>query len=240
MRSLGNYLLYMENTTRISDLPENITMQQPQQMSMGGFDQSSSTNYIPINLHPNPYGISAQNPIMPIPQQPNVQQVQQVQQLEQMASVQRQQQLSEQQQTEIQQIPQFRLPSRDVVIDTATYMNDNQIHANYIPTPKLTKDYILDYEDNVEKNIVDYEKKKHRENLIDEILSEMQLPVFVTVLFFLFQLPIVNTLVFKKFSFLSIYSDDGNFNIYGLLLKSILFGSLFFSVNKVVTFISEW
>jgi hypothetical protein len=169
-----------------------------------------------------------------------VQQVQQVQQLEQLAAVQRQQQLSEQQQAEIQQIPQFRLPSRDVVIDTATYMNDNQIQANYIPMPKLTKDYILDYEENADKNIVEHEKKKHRENLVDEILSELQLPVFVAVLFFLFQLPIVNTLVFKRFSFLSIYSDDGNFNIYGLVFKSLLFGSLFYSVNKVVTFISEW
>jgi hypothetical protein len=225
----------MENTTRISDLPENIMMQGPVQGN--GFDQASATNYIPMNIHPNPYGISAQNPIMPLPQQPDQQQVHQVQQLEQMAAMQRQQ---EQIQQEVQQTPVVRLPSRDVRLDTGSYTHDEEIRANYIPRPKLTKDYIIDYEETTRERIAEHDKKKHRESRIDQLLEEFQVPIFVTVLFFFFQLPMVNTMVFKQFSFLSIYTDDGNFNIYGLLFKSILFGIFFYSVQKTATFISEF
>lgn len=225
----------MENTTRISDLPENIMMQSSGQGN--SFDQASGANYIPMNIHPNPYGISAQNPIMPLPQQPDQQQVHQVQQLEQMAAMQRQQ---EQIQQEVQQTPVVRLPSRDVRLDTGSYTHDEEIRANYIPRPKLTKDYIIDYEETTRERIAEHDKKKHRESRIDQLLEEFQVPIFVTVLFFFFQLPVVNTMVFKQFSFLSIYTDDGNFNIYGLLFKSMLFGTFFYSVQKTATFISEF
>jgi len=59
------------------------------------------------------------------------------------------------------------------------------------------------------------------------------------ILFFFFQLPIVNSMLFKRFSFLSIYNDDGNFNVTGLILKSILFGSSYYISQKVTTFLSE-
>jgi hypothetical protein len=102
----------MNTTTRISDLPENITMQisnnnnmQQNMMINGGgekkFDPNINTNYVPINVHPNPYGISEQNPIMPLPQHqqpPNVQQMQQMQQLEQLSVGQQQQMQQAQQQ----------------------------------------------------------------------------------------------------------------------------------------------
>ena len=108
----------MEKTTRISDLPENITMQMPAYGATmntnggggggGGNKQNmnfdSPTNYTPINIHPNPYGISAQNPIMSPPQQPNVQQMQQMNHMEYSQPPTRQY-LSEQQQMEIQNMP---------------------------------------------------------------------------------------------------------------------------------------
>jgi len=221
-------------TTRISDLPENISLQMPNsftQNNTGGFDQGSSTNYIPMNIHPNPYGISAQNPIMPNPQQPNVQQIQQVNQMEQ---------LSKQHQAELQNMQQMRLPSRDIPLDTSGYLNDEEIQANYIPKTKLTKDYIREHEDKTEKIQREHEEKKHRENKVDDILTEFQIPVFIAVLFFIFQLPIINSMIFKRFSFLSIHNLDGNFNFYGLLLKSMLFGSVYYSIQKCANFIIEF
>jgi len=261
----------MNTTTRISDLPENITMQisnnnnmQQNMMINGGgekkFDPNINTNYVPINVHPNPYGISEQNPIMPLPQHqqpPNVQQMQQMQQLEQLSvgqqqqmqqqqmqmqqqQMQQQQGLTEQQQYELQQLKQVRLPSRDIPITTNNYMQDEQIQPNYIPKPKLTSDYIHDFEETTEKNIKKHEEKKHRESRIDELLSELQTPILLIVLYFIFQMPIINTMIFKKFSFLSIYTLDGNFNFYGLLFKSMMFGGLFYTVQKIMKFISEF
>jgi hypothetical protein len=219
----------MNNTTRISDLPENIMSQPTKHDNLT--EESQPTNYIPINVHPNPYGISAQNPIMPPMQQPpNEQQMMQVKHLER---------LSEEQMMELQNMHQVRLPSKDVKIDTQSYTTDEAVQPNYIPKPKLTKDYILDYEEEFEKKHAENKKRKHQENKIDELLTEFQVPIMISVLFLVFQLPIVNTLVFKRFSFLSIYHEDGNFNFYGLLFKSALFGSAFYFIQKTLDYISD-
>lgn len=237
----------MEKTTRIADLPENITVQMPTYNpninQSNNMNMDTATNYMPINVHPNPYGISAQNPIMPIPQQPNVQQMNQMNhmtQMEQITVKRPKQQFIDQQQMDLQNMQQIRLPSRDIPIDTTNYLQDEQTQPNYIPKSNVSSDYIRDYEETTEKNIREHEKKKYRESRIDEILSELQTPILICILFFIFQLPIINTIIFKKFSFLSLHNDDGNFNFYGLLFKSMMFGSLFYSVQKVTTFISEF
>jgi len=218
----------MNNTTRISDLPENVMIQmnRPDDLT----EAVPPTNYIPINVHPNPYGVSAQNPIMP----PMEQQMMQMNQLEQMSNV-----LSDQQKAELLDMRQLRLPSKHVQIDTQSYMQDAEVQPNYIPRPKLTKDYIHDYEEEYEKKKKDNDSKKHRESKIDEILTELQTPILVAILFMVFQLPIINTLVFKKFSFLSIYHEDGNFNFYGLVFKSVFFGSCYYTIQKVIEYLSD-
>ena len=236
----------MEKATRISDLPENITVQMPSynpNINQSNMNIDSATNYMPINVHPNPYGISAQNPIMPIPQQPNAQQMNQMNQMNQMEQInvkRPKQQFIDQQQLELQNMQQMRLPSRDIPIDTTNYIQDEQTQPNYIPKSNVSSDYIRDYEETTEKHIREQEKKKYRESRIDEILTELQTPILICILFFIFQLPVINTIIFKKLSFLSLHNEDGNFNFYGLLFKSIMFGSLFYSVQKVTTFISEF
>jgi hypothetical protein len=71
------------------------------------------------------------------------------------------------------------------------------------------------------------------------IISELQVPIVIILLYFFFQMPIMNTLLFKKFSFLSIYNDDGNFNLSGLMLKSILFGATYYSMIKTAQYLTE-
>lgn len=218
----------MNNITRISDLPENVMIQmnRPDDLT----ESLPPTNYIPINVHPNPYGVSAQNPIMP----PMEQQVAQMRHLEKTSSV-----LTEQQKRELLDMQQVRLPSKHVQIDTQSYMQDQEVQPNYIPRPKLTKDYISEYEEEYEKKKKDNDSKKHRESKVDEILTELQTPILVAILFMVFQLPIVNTLVFKRFSFLSIYHEDGNFNLYGLIFKSAFFGACYYLIQKIIEYLSD-
>jgi hypothetical protein len=238
----------MENTTRISDLPLDNNMQysssipnimQPQQTKKVSFEESQSQNYIPINVHPNPYGISTQNPIMPPPQQPNVSQNQQILSQTYIPPPPQSQFLSEEQQLELQKLSHQRIPSRDIPHDTTMYQQDVQIKPNYIPKSNISSDYVRDNEDMTEKNYKEYQQKKKEKNQLDNILTEFQTPIFVAILFFFFQLPIVNKLIFKRFNFLSIHDADGNFNFYGLLLKSILFGSIYYSVFKAINFLIE-
>lgn len=218
------------NITRIVDLPDG-------NMPSGGYNQSMNVsrptalmdntqgNYIPINVHPNPYGISGQNPIMNPPQQTTVPNNQVY--------------MSEEDQYQMHQMKQQRLPSRDIPRDSTNYTQDEQVQPNYIPMPKHHDDYVRSHEDMTEKNLKEYEEKKRKERRIDIILTELQTPLVIMLLFFFFQLPMINTMIFKRFSFLSIYNADGNFNFNGLIFKSILFGSAYYSLIKVTNFLSE-
>ena len=114
------------------------------------------------------------------------------------------------------------------------------LFLNYIPKHKDLDDYVREHEKDTEKNLKEYEEKKRRRNSIDDMITNLQTPIFIAILYFIFQMPVVNTLIFKKLSFLSIYNDDGNFNFYGLLLKSMLFGSLYYTMVQFTTFISEF
>jgi len=213
----------MENIsmTRISDLPE---------INGGGqSNKMGDSSYMPINVHPNPYGLP-QHAIGSIPPQLESQSTQQErnqpQNIMYMAN-----DYSEQQQ---------RLPQRDIPRMPDNYTHDEQIQANYIPKPKKAIDYIDDYEETTNKKLRQYENKKMNDEINETWMDEMQIPVIISLIYFIFQMPIINTLLFKKFSFLSIYNDDGNFNFYGLLLKSVLFGSVFYTLQKSMVSLSNF
>jgi hypothetical protein len=239
----------MENITRISDLPLDNNMQfsspilnntmQPQQTKTVSFEESQGQNYIPINVHPNPYGISTQNPIMPPPQQPNVSQNQPILSQTYIPPPPQSQFLSEEQQMDLHNLSHQRIPSRDIRHDATMYQQDVQIKPNYIPKSNVSSDFVRDSEDMTERNYKEYQQKKKEKNQLDNIITEFQIPIFVAILFFVFQLPIINKMIFKKFNFLSLHDADGNFNIYGLLLKSILFGSVYYSVFKSINFLID-
>jgi len=198
-------------TTRLADLPENITIQ-PQQRSMPQ-DEMGNT-YVPINVHPNPYGIPQQDSTMPLPQQTSQNRGQQQQQYDPMV--------------ELQNLPQQRLPSRDIPMNQLQFQHDEEIQPNYVPRAKLTSDYIREYEAASEEALRTHEREVRREKTADNLFSDLQVPILIAVLYFIFQMPIVTTLLYKYFSFLTIHNADGNMNFTGLLLKSALFGSIFY------------
>jgi len=210
--------------TRISELPENITTSMggpPAAISVSnnGYDKSSSipTNYVPINTHPNPYGGAQQQQ-----QQPQLQH-----------------QLSPEDRAAIQQQQAVRLPSRDISHDTSDFTHDEQVKPNFIPKANVSSDYVRDHQEMTERNIREHQEKKSRLQKIDDLLTELQIPIFVTLLYLVFELPIINTMLFKRLAFLPIYSDDGNFNIYGYVLKSLCFGSLYYGVLNFTNYFSN-
>jgi len=231
------------STTRIADLPENITIQmggpvQPQQymqqpintrQPMDMADAEKNLTYSQMNVHPNPYGNQVQAIAMSIPQPPQLQQ-----------SMQGNGYLPPSYQMQQPDAPQYKLPSRDIPRNTDGYMQDIEITPNYIPAPKLTSDYIRDFQEDEEKTIKSHKQKKHRERLIDTVLTEVQMPVFIGILFFIFQMPLIDVLIFKRFSFMRIYNEDGNFNFYGLFFKSILFGFSYTILTKGLEIVSSF
>lgn len=123
-----------------------------------------------------------------------------------------------------------QLPSRDIPITTTGHSTDPQIQPNYIPQPQTSVDYINNYEQ-TNDIINEYNKNAHQQNSLDNMYNEIQTPLLLAVLYFLFQLPFLRKYLFNYFPVL--FSNDGNFNINGFLFSSILFGLAFYTLNKI-------
>lgn len=208
-----------EHTTRIDQLPENVTMQVSNQTPMG------DGNYAPMNIHPNPYGNELQPHNSPMPEISPPRNDKPSPGILKMSNDEREM---------ISNTPRVRLPSRDLPMDEDEYLHDEEITGNYIPKVKFKDDFVRDYEEITTEKILQRETKKRNESMVDNVLSDLQVPLLITILFFLFQMPAINTIFFKRFAFLSIYNSDGNINFFGIALKSVIFGGLFYVLQKTV------
>lgn len=208
-----------EHTTRIDLLPDNITMQ------VGSQAPTGDGNYAAMNIHPNPYGNELQPHNSPMPEISPPRNDNQTTGILKMSNDEREM---------ISNTPRIRLPSRDLPMEEDEYLHDEEITGNYIPRVKFKDDFVRDYEEITTEKILQRETKKRNESMVDRILSDLQVPLLITILFFLFQMPAINTLFFKRFAFLSIYNSDGNINFFGIALKSVIFGGLFYVLQKTV------
>jgi hypothetical protein len=132
-----------------------------------------------------------------------------------------------------------QLPSRDIPMTTTEHSNDPYVRPNYIPPPPLEKnvDYIQNYEQN--DNIVNnYNKNDQYNNSLDDMYNEIQTPLLLSVLYFLFQLPFFRKFLFTYFPIL--FSIDGNLNINGFLFTSAMFGLLFYFFNKIIMYFNTF
>jgi len=125
-----------------------------------------------------------------------------------------------------------QLPSRDIPMNTTGHSNDPQIQPNFIP-PQNNVDYIKNYEQTSDM-IDSYNRNTQRQNTLDDTYNEIQTPLLLAVLYFLFQLPFVRKFLYSYFPVL--FSKDGNLNINGFLFNSILFGLLFYLLNKITLY----
>lgn len=125
------------------------------------------------------------------------------------------------------------LPSRDIPIHLEQLTSDVQVQPNYIPQP-VTKDYINDANDDI-NNYYNYEKNQ---NSLDSLYDEIQAPLLLAVLYFLFQLPFFKKTVFKYLPFFC--HTDGNYNFNGLIFTCALFGFIYYSLSKTVKNFSKF
>ena len=119
------------------------------------------------------------------------------------------------------------LPSRDIPINTEQLTNDAQIQPNYIPQP-ASRDYINEDNDDLNR----YYSAEKRQNSLDNLYDELQAPLLLAVLYFLFQLPFFKKNVFKYIPFLC--HSDGNYNFNGLIFTCALFGFIYYGLSKTV------
>lgn len=220
------------NVTRISDLPENITLAPMITNKKEGIMQN--TTYQTIDPHPNPYG----HPPPSVPSYPTS-----TFQGSAPGGGVGQGQMPVQQMP-IQPMQTQYLPPRDMPKDQIQYTNDEQIQPNYIPPisqekVNTTNEFMRRYEEEKYKELKTHDEKKKKKSKKDEIVEQSQVPIFVAVLFFLFNMPLVNRMIFKRLAFLNIYDTEGQLNTSGLFLKSASFGLMYYVFSCMVDWLSE-
>ena len=126
-----------------------------------------------------------------------------------------------------------QLPSRDIPRSVEHITQDQEVQPNYMPTPNKSG-YIkesMTTDEMIQQHNYVADKERESEKLYDEL----QTPVLLAVLYFLFQLPIVRKILLQYLPIL--FTSDGNININGLGFMSIGFGLSYYFINKAMAVI---
>jgi replicative DNA helicase len=130
-----------------------------------------------------------------------------------------------------------QLPSRDIPMTTNNLTHDMSIQPNFIPpVPQNHMQSDGDYINNYQQAgdiMNEYNSNIERSSSLDDMYNEIQVPILLAVLYFLFQLPFFRKFLFSYFPVL--FSKDGNLNINGYIFMSSLFGIFYYLLNKVNT-----
>ena len=123
------------------------------------------------------------------------------------------------------------LPSRDIPQNTLPIQNDKGIIQNQVPINN--NDYIGNIIDR-EKMIKENNKKENAKDNMDYIFESLQIPILLSIMYFLFQLPSLRK---NLFTFLpALFNKDGNPNLYGYLFNSIIFGLSYFIIQNTLNY----
>ena len=124
------------------------------------------------------------------------------------------------------------LPSRDIPQMTSQITQDQQIKPNYI-TQVNNNDYIND-ETNANDILKENMRRQNRDSNLDVMYEELQIPILLAILFFMFQLPVFRTYLFKFLP--SLFNKDGNPNLSGYVVNSILFALLYYIIKNMLRY----
>lgn len=146
-----------------------------------------------------------------------------------------QQPMMQQQQMLPQQQQQTNLQNRDIPQTTEHFNQQDQIRPNYVPEQEMN-DYIGD-EDTLHSMMQQNRQNENKKDRMDMLYDELQGPVMVMVLFFLFQMPFVKKLLLKQIP--TLFSADGNYTLTGYIATTVMFGGAYFGLNKAISYMTD-
>lgn len=131
-----------------------------------------------------------------------------------------------------------QLSSRDIPMTTSNISTDPQVVPNYVPPPPpQNADYLKNYEQTSDM-IHQYNRSKQINNSLDDMYTEIQTPLLLAVLYFLFQLPFIKRFLYNYIPLL--FSNDGNYNLNGYLFTSVVFGMIFHFLMKTTNYFNHF
>lgn len=120
----------------------------------------------------------------------------------------------------------LQLPSRDIPQDQNHITQDTQIKPNYIP-PQNNQNYI-------QESSQPMPSTSRPSISIDA--EQLQGPVLIGILYFIFQLPATRKLFTSWFPFM--FMKDGNSNLVGYVVMSFMFASVYYSTTLGINYLS--
>lgn len=115
-------------------------------------------------------------------------------------------------------------------INEASIKGDTQLLPRDIPMEnEIDEESTPNYVPKGEKYIKQSYKKDEK---LEKIYDEIQIPILLSIIYFLFQLPVFRMFMFKILPFM--FSSDGNSNIQGYFGFSIMFGLFYYIISKVI------
>jgi len=127
------------------------------------------------------------------------------------------------------------LPQRDIPISQNHITQDQQIQANYIPSHGESGDYIKEHiskEEILRRASLNHSAIQAQE----EFYNELQIPLLIFILYFIFNLPFVKKIIFTNLPIF--FHKDGNLTGGGHLFHSIGFSIIFYGVFKGYKYLS--
>ena len=105
------------------------------------------------------------------------------------------------------------LPSRDIPMNQNRVHMDQQADPNYVPQASQVPDYIQNH-DTEQQFLEQAQRNINKQDNLDVVYNELQVPILISLLFFLFNLPFFKKTLNTYAGFL--FQKDGNYNLYGL------------------------
>jgi hypothetical protein len=138
------------------------------------------------------------------------------------------------------------IPTRDIPMNPNAFTHDDQARPNYVPQPNRSEqhnyggggggDYIKEHtsmESIARSNV----RQSNQLDTIEAIYYDLQMPVLIGVLYFIFQMPVFRAQLLHFFP--SLFGEDGNFKIFGLTATSAMFAGTFFVIMKIFNKLGE-
>jgi hypothetical protein len=137
------------------------------------------------------------------------------------------------------------IPTRDIPMNPNLFTHDDQARPNYVPQPQFTQDsrngggggdYITEHT-SMDSIVRANTRQSNQLDTIEAIYYDLQMPILIGVLYFIFQMPVFRA---QLLHFLpSLFGEDGNFKITGLTATSVMFAGTFFVIMKIFNKLGE-
>ena len=223
----------MSGTTAIASLPNN-TQQLNNNVGINISEKVPQTNTVSSqvqmqNVINNQMNANSLDNIQ-IQAQPQQQPLQQAQQS--------QQQLQQEMNTLVSNIQQASanggtgLPSRDIPQNTTHLAIDHQVQQNNVVND--SSDY-LKHMPNLDNTLENRVRVKNIRDNKKYILEEIQIPLLVSLLFVIFQMPVSKQFFKTNFKFL--YNNENNYTLKGYIFMSVIFGAAYYIGIKLLDYL---